>query len=81
MRIIEGLEGKGFRLPLTKGEAELSEKLTAITRQVFFIFAVAKNRTTRIRRQEMVWPVEKLSGEQFGGQAGAASDEIYAIWI
>ncbi|AEE30515.1 nuclear pore complex protein [Arabidopsis thaliana] len=34
MRIIEGLEGKGFRLPLTKGEAELSEKLTAITRQV-----------------------------------------------
>ncbi|CAH2034024.1 unnamed protein product [Thlaspi arvense] len=34
MRIIEGLEGKGFRLPLTKGEAELSEKLTGITRQV-----------------------------------------------
>ncbi|VVA92420.1 unnamed protein product [Arabis nemorensis] len=34
MRIIEGLEGKGFRLPLTKGEAELSDKLTAITRQV-----------------------------------------------
>ncbi|CAH8349783.1 unnamed protein product [Eruca vesicaria subsp. sativa] len=34
MRIVEGLEGKGFRLPLTKGEAELSEKLTGITRQV-----------------------------------------------
>ncbi|XP_023644642.1 nuclear pore complex protein NUP54 [Capsella rubella] len=34
MRIIESLEGKGFRLPLTKGEGELSEKLTAITRQV-----------------------------------------------
>ncbi|KFK44493.1 hypothetical protein AALP_AA1G264400 [Arabis alpina] len=34
MRIIEGLEGKGFRLPLTKGESELSAKLTAITRQV-----------------------------------------------
>uniref|UniRef100_A0A1J3D6J5 Nuclear pore complex protein NUP54 n=1 Tax=Noccaea caerulescens TaxID=107243 RepID=A0A1J3D6J5_NOCCA len=34
MRIIEGLEGKGFRLPVTKGEAELSEKLTGITRQV-----------------------------------------------
>ncbi|CAN8291241.1 unnamed protein product [Cochlearia groenlandica] len=34
MRIIEGLEGKGFRLPLTKGEAELSEKITGITRQV-----------------------------------------------
>ncbi|KAF8097235.1 hypothetical protein N665_0292s0015 [Sinapis alba] len=34
MRIVEGLEGKGLRLPLTKGEAELSEKLTGITRQV-----------------------------------------------
>ena len=37
MRIVEGLEGKGFRLPLTKGEAELSEKLTGITRQVCVI--------------------------------------------
>ncbi|KAL3511426.1 hypothetical protein ACH5RR_030827 [Cinchona calisaya] len=33
MRIIEALEGKGFRLPLMKGEAELAEKLVAITRQ------------------------------------------------
>ncbi|ESQ34145.1 hypothetical protein EUTSA_v10008300mg [Eutrema salsugineum] len=38
MRIIEGLEGKGLRLPLTKGEAELSEKLTGITRQVCVSF-------------------------------------------
>lgn len=38
MRIVEGLEGKGFRLPLTKGEAELSEKLTGITRQVLYHF-------------------------------------------
>lgn len=38
MRIVEGLEGKGLRLPLTKGEAELSEKLTGITRQVCIIF-------------------------------------------
>lgn len=34
MRILEALEGKGFRLPLVKGEAELAEKLGAITRQV-----------------------------------------------
>lgn len=36
MRILEALEGKGFRLPLMKGEADLAEKLAAITRQVFF---------------------------------------------
>lgn len=34
MRIVEALEGKGFRLPLMKGEVELAEKLAAITRQV-----------------------------------------------
>lgn len=34
MRIIEALEGKGSRLPLMKGEAELAEKLAAITRQL-----------------------------------------------
>ncbi|XP_022874718.1 nuclear pore complex protein NUP54-like [Olea europaea var. sylvestris] len=34
MRIVEALEGKGFRLPLMKGEAELAEKLAAITRQL-----------------------------------------------
>lgn len=34
MRILEALEGKGCRLPLMKGEAELAEKLAAITRQV-----------------------------------------------
>ena len=34
MRIVEAMEGKGFRLPLTKGEAELAEKLAATTRQV-----------------------------------------------
>ena len=33
MRIVEALEGKGYRLPLTKGEVELAEKLAAITRQ------------------------------------------------
>lgn len=34
MRIVEALEGKGYRLPLMKGEAELAEKLASITRQL-----------------------------------------------
>lgn len=34
MKIMEALEGKGCRLPLMKGEAELAEKLAAITRQL-----------------------------------------------
>ncbi|XP_049398504.1 nuclear pore complex protein NUP54 isoform X2 [Solanum stenotomum] len=34
MRILEALEGKGCRLPLMKGEAELAEKLAAILRQL-----------------------------------------------
>ncbi|KAL1804538.1 hypothetical protein DCAR_0936193 [Daucus carota subsp. sativus] len=34
MRMVEALEGKGFRLPLMKGEVELAEKLAAITRQL-----------------------------------------------
>ncbi|PKI78320.1 hypothetical protein CRG98_001263 [Punica granatum] len=34
MRIIEALESKGCRLPLVKGEAELAEKLAAVTRQL-----------------------------------------------
>ncbi|CAL5413181.1 unnamed protein product [Camellia sinensis] len=34
MRIVEALEGKGFRVPLMKGEAELAKKLAVITRQL-----------------------------------------------
>lgn len=34
MRILEALEAKGFRLPLTKGEVELAEKLATIIRQL-----------------------------------------------
>ncbi|KAL9678024.1 hypothetical protein QQ045_015862 [Rhodiola kirilowii] len=34
MRIVEALEGKGFRVPLMKGEVELAERLAAITRQL-----------------------------------------------
>ncbi|KAL8142448.1 hypothetical protein V2J09_015480 [Rumex salicifolius] len=34
MRIVEALEGKGCRLPLTKGEVELAQKLAAVTQQL-----------------------------------------------
>ena len=34
MRIVEALEGKGFRMPLMKDEAELADKLAIILRQV-----------------------------------------------
>ncbi|KAL8218854.1 hypothetical protein R6Q57_022227 [Mikania cordata] len=34
MRILEALEAKGFRLPLTKGEVELADKLITIIRQL-----------------------------------------------
>ncbi|EXC06146.1 hypothetical protein L484_005468 [Morus notabilis] len=34
MKILEALEGKGCRLPLMKGEAELAEKLASVTRQL-----------------------------------------------
>jgi len=37
MRVVEALEGKGCRIPLTKGEAELAEKLATVTRQVKFL--------------------------------------------
>lgn len=34
MRIVEVLEGKGMRMPLTKGECELNDRLSAVARQV-----------------------------------------------
>ncbi|KAM7269241.1 hypothetical protein ACFE04_024738 [Oxalis oulophora] len=34
MRIVEALESKGYRLPLTKGEADLIEKLAAVTKEL-----------------------------------------------
>ncbi|KAM0934901.1 putative nucleoporin nucleoporin alpha-helical domain-containing protein [Dioscorea sansibarensis] len=34
MRLVEALEGKGFRVPLTKAEVELAEKLSTIARQL-----------------------------------------------
>lgn len=38
MRIVEALESKGYRMPLMKGEAELTEKLAAIAKQVGPLF-------------------------------------------
>lgn len=38
MRIVEALEGKGFRVPLTKAEVELAEKLATLARQVTWFF-------------------------------------------
>lgn len=38
MRIVEAMESKGCRLPLVKGEADLAEKLAAITRQVHVLW-------------------------------------------
>ncbi|KAK9129483.1 hypothetical protein Sjap_009970 [Stephania japonica] len=40
MRIIEALEGKGCRMPLVKDEAELAEKLAALTMQVTSLLSV-----------------------------------------
>ncbi|KAL2643195.1 hypothetical protein R1flu_010782 [Riccia fluitans] len=34
MRIVEALEGKGFRLPLTRAEAKVGEQLRTLTRQL-----------------------------------------------
>ncbi|KAL7197055.1 hypothetical protein ACSBR1_036964 [Camellia fascicularis] len=42
MRIVEALEGKGCRVPLMKGEAELAEKLAAITRRVQNLLTIAR---------------------------------------
>ncbi|XP_050375168.1 nuclear pore complex protein NUP54 [Argentina anserina] len=49
MRILEALEGKGFRLPLMKGEAELAEKLAAITRQLKGSGAELSSRVQNLR--------------------------------
>ena len=34
MRVVEALEGKGFRMPLTKGEAQLGIRLRNLAQQV-----------------------------------------------
>jgi len=45
MRMVEAMESKGCRLPLVKGEAELADKLAAITRQVHVLcpFSFGRN--------------------------------------
>lgn len=36
MKYVEALEGKGFRMALTRGETKLGEQLRTLTRQVGF---------------------------------------------
>lgn len=37
MRIVEALENQGYRIPLTKEEADLYERLAVIAKQVSFL--------------------------------------------
>lgn len=37
MRIVEALENRGYRIPLTKEEADLYERLAVIAKQVSFL--------------------------------------------
>ncbi|KAL6188202.1 hypothetical protein ACLB2K_039595 [Fragaria x ananassa] len=46
---LKALEGKGFRLPLMKGEADLAEKLAAITRQLKGSGAELSSRVQNLR--------------------------------
>ncbi|KAE9603060.1 hypothetical protein Lal_00042401 [Lupinus albus] len=63
MRIVEALEGKGCRIPLTKGEAELAEKLATITRQLKGSGADLSRRVQNLLRVSHV----QTSGIGFGG--------------
>ncbi|CAL0306372.1 unnamed protein product [Lupinus luteus] len=63
MRIVEALEGKGCRIPLTKGEAELAEKLATITRQLKGSGADLSRRVQNLLTVSRV----QTSGIGFGG--------------
>lgn len=71
MRIVEALEGKGYRLPLMKGEVELAEKLAAITRQAslpillssYFVFAILSSRVCTDKNIQMT--VERIWSRTF----------------
>jgi hypothetical protein len=41
MKIVEALENKGFRVPLTNEEIQLRDKLFAMARQVFCFFIIS----------------------------------------
>lgn len=61
MRIVEALEGKGCRLPLMRGEAELAEKLASITRQLKGSGAELS------RRVQNLLTVSRVQSNGFGG--------------
>eukprot|EP00249_Psilotum_nudum_P009678 c22089_g1_i1 orf=736-2061(-) len=53
MRIVEALEGKGFRLPLTKGETKLGERLRTLSRQVLRQQTEAITRLVNVLKRDM----------------------------
>ncbi|PIA51189.1 hypothetical protein AQUCO_01100193v1 [Aquilegia coerulea] len=61
MRIVEALEGKGCRVPLMKGEAELAEKLSALTMQLKGSGAELS------RRVHNLLSISRLQGNGIGG--------------
>ncbi|KAJ0972624.1 hypothetical protein J5N97_020583 [Dioscorea zingiberensis] len=66
MRIVEALEGKGFRVPLTTAESELGAKLTAIARQLRGPGAELSNRVHNLLA------VSRLHVNNAGGGGGGA---------
>ncbi|GAB2280620.1 Nuclear pore complex protein Nup54 [Dionaea muscipula] len=62
MRIVEALEGKGYRLPLMKGEVELAEKLAAITSQL-------KGSGELSRRVQNLLTVSRIRADANGGNS------------
>ncbi|KAF5187262.1 Nuclear pore complex protein nup54 [Thalictrum thalictroides] len=63
MRIVEALEGKGCRVPLMKGEAELAEKLSALTMQLKGSGAELS------RRVHNLLSISRVQGNGIGGGA------------
>ncbi|CAL5349700.1 unnamed protein product [Camellia sinensis] len=70
MRIVEALEGKGCRVPSMKGEAELAEKLAAITRQLKGSGAELSRRVQNLLTMACVQ-------ENGGGGGGGGGGSIY----
>ncbi|CAL5415693.1 unnamed protein product [Camellia sinensis] len=65
MRIVEALEGKGFRVPLMKGEAELAKKLAVITRQL------KGSRAELSRRVQNLLTMARVQANGGGGGGGS----------
>jgi len=64
MRIVEALENRGFRVPLTKEEADLYEKLVAIIKQIKGTGGDLSNRTYNLLS------ISRLLASTTGGASG-----------